>query len=48
MIRNSSSMPLKWMYANDPKMAERWEEHTPDKKLPKKVKKKASKKRGKK
>ena len=29
-----------WMYANDPKMAAKWEEHTPkDKKLPKKKKK---------
>ena len=30
-----------WMYANDPKMAKRWEKHTPKGKwLPKKVKKK--------
>lgn len=43
-----SKAQRRWMYANDPKMAERWEEHTPDKKLPEKVKKKASKKRGKK
>jgi hypothetical protein len=33
-----------WMYANDPKMAEKWEAHTPkDKKLPKKKKKKNGK-----
>jgi hypothetical protein len=31
----------KWMWANDPKMAEKWEEHTPKgTKLPKKVRKK--------
>lgn len=31
----------KWMYANHPEMAKRWEEHTPkDKPLPKKVKRK--------
>ena len=36
-----------WMYANDPKMAKKWEEHTPkDAKLPKKVKKKKGKKNG--
>ena len=29
-----------YMYANMPKMAKRWESHTPDKKLPKKVSKK--------
>ena len=41
-----SQSQRKWMYANDPKMAARWEEETPKgKKLPKKVKKK---KRGKK
>jgi len=33
------------MYANDPKMAAKWEEHTPKgKKLPKKVKKRVRKK----
>ena len=38
-------MPMKsdrqrrWMWANDPEMAKRWEEHTPkNKKLPEKVK----------
>ena len=37
----SSSSQRAWMYANKPKMAERWEAHTPkSKKLPKKVKKK--------
>ena len=30
-----------WMYANHPKMAKKWEEHTPKGKLPKKIKKKA-------
>lgn len=40
-----SQAQRKWMYANDPKMAEKWEEHTPKgKKLPKKVKKKSNKK----
>jgi hypothetical protein len=29
-----------WMYANHPKMAKQWEEHTPEGKLPKRVKKK--------
>jgi len=29
------------MYANHPKMAKQWEEHTPKGKLPKKVKKKS-------
>ena len=34
-----------WMYANKPKMAKEWQEHTPKgKKLPQKVKK--TKKRG--
>jgi hypothetical protein len=32
-----------WMYANDPKMAKRWEKHTPKGKLPKKVGKKNAK-----
>ena len=36
-----SQSQRKWMYANDPEMAERWEEHTPKgKKLPEKVAKK--------
>jgi hypothetical protein len=35
-----SQAQRKWMYANDPKMAERWEKETPKgKKLKKKVKK---------
>jgi hypothetical protein len=33
-----SQAQRKWMYATHPKMAKQWEEHTPDKKLPKKVK----------
>jgi len=34
-----SEAQRKWMYANDPEMARRWEKHTPkDKKLPKKKK----------
>jgi len=33
-----SEAQRKWMYANDPKMAKRWEKHTPKgKKLPKRV-----------
>jgi len=33
-----------WMYANHPKMAKQWQEHTPEgKKLPAKVKAKKSK-----
>ena len=41
-----SQAQRKWMYANDPKMAEKWEEHTPKgKKLPKKVKKKNGRKK---
>lgn len=33
-----------WMHANKPKMAKKWEEHTPkDKALPVKVKKKKAK-----
>lgn len=40
-----SQSQRKWMYANDPEMAEKWEKHTPKgKKLPKKVKKKRGKK----
>lgn len=40
-----SQAQRKWMYANDPRMAEKWEEHTPKgKKLPKKVKKTKAKK----
>lgn len=36
-----SQSQRKWMYANDPEMAEKWEKHTPKgKKLPKKVRKK--------
>lgn len=40
-----SQSQRKWMYANDPKMAEKWEKETPKGKLPKKVKKKESKKK---
>ncbi len=39
-----SQAQRKWMYANDPAMATKWEQHTPErKKLPKKVKKKKKK-----
>lgn len=41
-----SQSQRRWMYANDPEMAAKWEAHTPKgKKLPKKIRKK---KRGKK
>lgn len=41
-----SQAQRKWMYANKPKMAKKWEKHTPKgKKLPKKVKKKKKKKK---
>jgi hypothetical protein len=33
-----------WMYANNPKMAKKWEKETPKGKLPKKVKKTNAKK----
>lgn len=39
-----SQAQRKWMHANDPKMAEKWEKETPKGKLPKKVKKKVVKK----
>ncbi len=35
-----SQAQRKWMYANHPEMAKRWEKETKKKKLPKKVKKK--------
>ena len=36
-----SLLQKRWMYLNDPEMAERWEAETPkNKKLPKKVKEK--------
>jgi len=36
-----SQAQRKWMYSKKPKMAKKWEEHTPkDKKLPKKKKSK--------
>lgn len=39
-----SQSQRKWMYANDPAMAKKWEEHTPKgKKLPKKVGKRGNK-----
>ncbi len=39
-----SEAQKKWMYANDPKMAEKWQKHTPkNKPLPKKVTKKNGK-----
>lgn len=34
-----SKAQRRWMYANDPKMASRWEKETPKGKLPEKVKK---------
>lgn len=35
-----SEAQKKWMFANEPKMAKKWADHTPkSKKLPKKVKK---------
>lgn len=40
-----SQAQRKWMYANDPKMAARWEKETPKKRLPKKVVKKNAKRR---
>lgn len=40
-----SKKQARWMYANDPKMAERWEDETPDlKHLPNRAKKKGKKK----
>lgn len=40
-----SEQQRKWMYATNPEMAKKWEEHTPKgKSLPKKVKKKKDKK----
>jgi hypothetical protein len=38
-----SQAQRKWMYANDPEMAEKWEKHTPKKRLPKKVAKRVNK-----
>ena len=32
-----SAAQRKWMYANDPEMAERWEKETPEGKLPEHV-----------
>lgn len=44
-----SQAQRKWMHANDPKMAEKWEEHTPkSKKLPVRVTKKVTKSKDKK
>jgi len=40
-----SKAQRRWMYANDPEMAKKWEEHTGKKKLPEKVKKKTSRKK---
>ena len=41
-----SKAQQKWMYANEPDMAERWSDHTPDhKSLPEKVKKKKNRKK---
>lgn len=40
-----SEAQKKWMYANKPKMAKEWQDHTPKgKKLPKKAKKTRKKK----
>ncbi len=38
-----SEAQRKWMHANHPKMAERWEHETPKGKLPKKAKQKKGK-----
>lgn len=38
-----SQAQRKWMYANHPEMARRWEKETPKKKLPKKVARKPAK-----
>lgn len=39
-----SKAQRKWMYANDPQMAKKWEEHTPKgKSLPEKVRKNGKK-----
>ena len=35
-----SEAQRKWMYANEPEMAKKWEEHTKNKNLPKRSKKK--------
>ena len=35
-----SQAQQRWMYANNPDMAKKWQEHTPKGKLPKRVKKK--------
>lgn len=32
-----SKAQRRWMYANDPEMAKKWEKHTPKGKLPEKV-----------
>ncbi len=40
-----SQAQRRWMRANDPAMAERWEKETPKGKLPKKVKKKPTAKK---
>lgn len=38
-----SSSQRRWMHANEPEMAERWERHTPEgKKLPERAGKKSS------
>lgn len=39
-----SQQQRKFLYANHPEIAKRWEKETPDKKLPKKLKKKKKKK----
>lgn len=35
-----SSQQRKWIYANKPKMAKKWEKETPKRKLPKRLKRK--------
>lgn len=43
-----SQAQRKWMYANKPQMAKRWEKETPkSKKLPKRVSKKSSNRKSK-
>ncbi len=41
-----SEAQRKWMYANHPEMAKKWEKHTKEKKLPKKLSKKHHEKTG--
>ena len=40
-----SEAQRKWLHANRPDLAEKWEKETPDKKLPERVKEKKKKRR---